>query len=167
VNETDLQAAFTEIRGLDAPPHGLTPDALLTAGKRAQRRRRQMIAAGAILTAAVAAILPVLLGLAMSTGTHPAPATSGNPTGVVTSRPGVPLPTVPTPTGTPEVTPSHTGTPPGQVTPGAGAPSQTAGAPHGTGIGTPSPGAGSGSGSPVPSTPSPNAGTAAPSSSPR
>jgi hypothetical protein len=166
VNETDLQAAFAEIRGQDAPPHGLTPDALLAAGKQAQRRRRQMITAGAILTAALAAITPVLLGLIMSTGTRPAPATSVDPTGVVSSQPNT-LPTVPTPTARPDVTPTRSGAGSSPTAPGAGAPSPTAGPPQGTG--SRSPGASPtnpGVGSQAPATPSPNAATAAPSPNP-
>jgi hypothetical protein len=173
VNETDLQAAFAQIRGQDAPPHGLTPDALLAAGKQAQRRRRQMITTGAILTAALAAITPVLLGLIMSTGTRPVPATSVDPTGVVSSQPNVPghtLPTVPTPAAGPDATPSHSGFSSSPLAPGAGAPSRTAGTagpPQGTGSrgpGTSPPNPQTGS--QAPATPSPNPGTAAPSPNP-
>lgn len=166
MNETDLQAAFAEIRGQDAPPHSLTPGALLAAGKQAQRRRRQMITAGAILTAVLAAITPVLLGLLMSTGTRPAPATSVDPTGVVSSQPNVPLPTIPTPTANPGATPSHTGAASSSPAPGAGAPSPTADPPHGTGSRSPGGSPPPGNGSQAPATPSPNAGTAAPSPNP-
>jgi hypothetical protein len=173
MNETDLQAAFAQIRSQDAPPHGLTPDALLAAGKHAQHHRRQMITTGAILAAVLAAITPVLLGLIMSTGTHPAPATSVNPTGVVSSQPNVPgrtLPTVPTPTPSPDATSSHSGATSNPLTPGAGAPSSTAGsAGSPRGAGSRGPGASPtnpGAGSQAPATPSPNPGTAAPSPNP-
>lgn len=163
MNETDLQAVFAQIRGQDAPAHGLTPDALLAAGKQAQRRRVRMITTGAVLAAALAVITPVLLGVIMSTDARPAPATSVDPAGVASSRPNVPghtLPTVPTP----DATPSRSRTASSPQSPGAGAPSPTAGPPQSTGSRTP--GASPGAGSPPPATPSPNPGTAAPSPNP-
>jgi hypothetical protein len=173
VNETDLQAAFAQIRSQDAPPHGLTPDALLAAGKQAQLQRRQMITTGAILAAVLAAITPVLLGLIMSTGTHPAPATSVDPTGVVSSQPNVPgrtLPTAPNPMPSPDATSLHSGATSNPLTPGAGAPSPTAGSTGSPrGAGSRGPGASPtnpGAGSQAPATPSPHPGTAAPSPNP-
>src|SRR5689334_12555989 len=86
VDEGDLRAVFGDLRAHGGPAPQLVPEALLTAGRRARRRRVTVRATGlAATTLGVAAAVPVLLGMAPATGsdhiTHDVnPASSNTPT---------------------------------------------------------------------------------------
>jgi hypothetical protein len=99
VNEFDLTSAFAETRATVAPPpHGLTPQAMITAGRRARRRRR----IGATAGGALAIVLAVTIGIGVvhgaPAGPYPQPVQPGQsstPT-TPTSTPDNQVPTIAT-----------------------------------------------------------------------
>jgi len=112
VNESELTAAFEQTRASAvAPPHGLTPRAMIAAGQRARRRRRVGAVAGAGLAALVA--LTIGVGVVNAATSGPGrPVVPGQPTPASTptlAPSPVPVsPTVaPTPGETPSVTPGR------------------------------------------------------------
>jgi hypothetical protein len=80
MNTDELRAALEQLRRLPAPPHSLTAENLLAAGRRTRRRRRL---AGAIAGAVAAAGIVVMLVLLPQSGSRP----------VMPGDPGTPTPT--------------------------------------------------------------------------
>ncbi|MFL6074514.1 MAG: hypothetical protein ACJ73S_14060 [Mycobacteriales bacterium] len=97
MDELDLRTVFEELSTRGGPPHGLTPDAVVAAGKRVRRRRRVLAAGLAGTAVAVVATVPVLLGLVPTAGRTPEPGTRGVPP----ASTGSPSPPAPGPTPRP------------------------------------------------------------------
>ncbi|MFG3703382.1 hypothetical protein ACGF7U_01385 [Micromonospora sp. NPDC047670] len=123
MNEDELQVAFARLRDEHAPPLRLTPDAVLSAGQQARRRRRAMTA-GIVVATAAAVATPVLLSISLGAGDRSTPAPPGAPPTVVdTVRP--PQPKMPT------GGPIHTQAPPAPpMTQAPPSPDSTAGSPR-------------------------------------
>ncbi|HEY3502117.1 MAG TPA: hypothetical protein VGN37_04915 [Actinocatenispora sp.] len=62
MNEHDLTSTFAELRARTAPPHRLTPEALVVAGRHARRRRRRTVVAGGALAALCLVLTVAFLG---------------------------------------------------------------------------------------------------------
>jgi hypothetical protein len=89
VDERDLTAVFEELHSHGRPPHQLTPDAVVAAGRRARHRRTALATGLATTAVAAVAAVPVLLGLVPTAGGPPAPGpgvppASGGPSGAGT-----------------------------------------------------------------------------------
>ncbi|MDG4773518.1 hypothetical protein [Solwaraspora sp. WMMD792] len=122
MNESDLTSAFIEVRAAAAPPHRLTPQALIAAGQRARRRRRIAATAGSGLAVLVVVTLGIGTVNALSSGRHEAPIEPGysSPTAVPeqpATAPPVP-PSTPAPDRPPTSTPSTPPRSPASAPPG-------------------------------------------------
>lgn len=102
MNEHDLTSTFAELRAHAAPPHGLTPDALVAAGRRARRRRRRTVAAGGALAALCVTLAVAFLG--HPHGNRPAPVPPARHP-VHSPVPDAPVPRTPVPSVSPSASP--------------------------------------------------------------
>jgi hypothetical protein len=102
VNEFELTSAFAETRATTVPPpHGLTPQAMIAAGRRARRRRQIGATAGGGLAVLVALTIGIGVVNAAPSDPYRPPAVPGQSSPTVTPSPTPP----PTPLQTPSPTP--------------------------------------------------------------
>jgi hypothetical protein len=96
LTEAELIAAFAEIRAQPAPPSGLTPQAMLGAGRSARRRRRIVALAGGTMVAAATAVT-VMIGLPAGSDTPPSVPIPPAEEPLVTPTPAITRPPTPSP----------------------------------------------------------------------